>query len=410
MNLVPIDVRSVRLNHPLPYHLVDKAGVLLAKKGFVIETEKYLVEIATRGSGIYIDLANPDNQSPKEVQRAFVDELQTMVRNERSLGEIAKARAPMEAGRKRSFPVSDRVDWLDLQVQSNSLLRGASAENFEDRLDPIVSTLLHQINRNPDGTLFALIYLSGSETRMYSATHSMLVGVMCVLAAKEVLEWSTEEIELLLQAALTMNIGMTALQDKLAVQKAPLDVHQRAEIKTHTEKSVEILESMGVHDPVWLAAVRNHHAQIPGKLAERKPADRFARLIQRADAFAARLAPRISRTPTTAAAAMKNCYFDETGSVDEAGAALIKAVGVYQPGSFVRLVTGEIAAVVQRGANTSSPKVAVVLNKSGIPTAEPAMRDTAIKAYAVAASVAQREVKVNLNLERMLALTQTNPL
>ena len=409
MNLVPINVQSVRLNHPLPYHLVDKVGVLLAKKGFVIETEKYLVEIANRGGGIYIDLANPENQSPKDVQRAFVDELQTMVRNERSLGEIAKARAPVEGSLKRRIPVSDRVDWLDLQVQSNSLLRGASPENFDERLDPIVSTLLHQINRNPDGTLFALIYLSGSETRMYSATHSMLVGVMCVLAAKEVLEWSAEEIELLLQAALTMNIGMTALQDKLAMQKAPPDVYQRAEINAHTEKSVEILESMGVRDPVWLTAVRNHHAQIPGKLAERNTADRFARLIQRADAFAARMAPRVSRTPTTAAMAMKTCYFDEVGGVDEAGAALIKAVGVYQPGSFVRLVTGEIAAVVQRGANTSSPKVAVVLNKSGIPTAEPAMRDTAVKAYAVAASIPQREVKVNLNLERMLALTQTNP-
>ena len=408
MNLVPIDVRSVRLNHPLPYYLVDKAGVLLAKKGFVIETEKHLVEIATRGGGIYIDLANPENQSPKEVQRAFVDELQTMVRNQRSLGEIAKARAPTEGGSKRKLPVSDRVDWLDLQVQSNSLLRAASAENFEDRLEHIVSTLLHQINRNPDGALFALIYLSGSETRMYSATHSVLVGVMCVLAAKEVLEWSAEEIELLLQAALTMNIGMTALQDKLATQKSPPDIHQRAEIDAHAEKSVEILESMGVNDPVWLAAVRNHHAQIPGKLAQRDPADRFARLIQRADAFAARLAPRISRTPAAAAMAMKTCYFDETGSVDEAGAALIKAVGVYQPGSFVRLVTGEIGAVVQRGANTSSPKVAVVLNKNGIPTAEPAMRDTAIKTYAVAASIAQRQVKVNLNLERMLALTQTN--
>ena len=410
MNLVPINVQSVRLNQPLPYHLVDKVGVLLAKKGFVIETEKYLVEIATRGGGIFIDLSNPENQSPKDIQRAYVDELQTMVRNEKSLGEIANARAPVEGSRKRNLAVTDRVDWLDLQVQSNSLLRDASAENFEERLDPIVSTLLHQIQRNPDGTLFALIYLSGSETRMYSATHSMLVGAMCVLAAKEVLEWTAEEVQLLLQAALTMNIGMTTLQDKLAVQKAPPDVYQRAEINNHAQKSVEILESMGVLDPVWLNAVRNHHAQIPGKLAERSVQDRFARLIQRADAFAARLAPRVSRTPTSAAMAMKTCYFDELGSVDDAGAALIKAVGVYQPGSFVKLITGEIAAVVQRGVNTSSPKVAVVLNKSGIPTAEPAMRDTALKAYAIAGSVPQREVKVNLNLERMLALTQTNTL
>jgi hypothetical protein len=52
----------------------------------------------------------------------------------------------------------------------------------------------------------------------------------------------------------------------------------------------------------------------------------------------------------------------------------------------------------------------VVLNRSGIPTAEPISRDTAAKAYAIAASVPQRDVKVNLHLERMLALTQTTGL
>lgn len=410
MNLVPLPVSTVRLNQPLPYHLVDKEGTLLAKKGFVIESERYLLEIANRGGGIYIDLANPDNQSPFESQRAFVDELHTMVRKERSLGEIANARAPKDGNRKAGGETSDRIDWMDLQVQCNLLLRGGPSDTFVERLDALVATLLHQIQRNPDGTLFALFYLSAGELRMYSATHSMLVGAIGVLAAKEVLAWPPEEVEVLLRAALTMNVGMTALQDQLALQRHRPDPHQQAQIDAHAERSVDMLQTVGIRDTLWLEAVRNHHAQIPGPLAARSAPERLARLLQRADTFGARMAPRISRLPSPSAVAMKACYFDELGGVDEAGAALIKAVGLYQPGTFVRLVTGEIAVVIRRGASTTSPKVAVVLNRSGVPTAEPISRDTAAKAYAIAASVPQRDVKVNLNLERMLALTQTTGL
>jgi ribosomal protein S16 len=105
---------------------------------------------------------------------------------------------------------------------------------------------------------------------------------------------------------------------------------------------------------------------------------------------------------------MQACYFDENKEVDEAGAALIKAVGIYAPGSYVRLASDEVAVVVRRGANTSTPRVAVVLNRSGMPTAEHAVRDTNNKDYRVVASVPYSEVKVQIQLERLLPLTQTS--
>jgi hypothetical protein len=122
--------------------------------------------------------------------------------------------------------------------------------------------------------------------------------------------------------------------------------------------------------------------------------------------FAARLAPRLTRKPAAPAVAMQACYFDENKAVDEAGAALIKAVGIYQHGSFVRLASDEVAVVVRRGSNTSTPKVAVVLNRSGMATAEHAVRDTSSKDYKVVASVPHTEVKVQILLDRYLPLTQ----
>ena len=88
----------------------------------------------------------------------------------------------------------------------------------------------------------------------------------------------------------------------------------------------------------------------------------------------------------------------------ESGAALIKVLGIYAPGSYVRLATQEVAVVVRRGANTTTPRVAVLVNRQGMPTAEPMFRDTSQKEYRIVATVAHRDVKVKLNLSRLLAM------
>ena len=178
-------------------------------------------------------------------------------------------------------------------------------------------------------------------------------------------------------------------------------------IDEHSTRSAALLQQLGVTDAVWIDAVSGHHQQTPGALRTKTPAQRMARLVQRADLFAARISPRAVRKPISPAAAMQACYFDENKQVDEAGAALIKAVGIYQPGAFVKLVTDEIAVVVRRGVNTSTPKVAVLINRSGLPTMEPIVRDTSLKEYRITASVPHRDVKLKINLEKILLLTQS---
>ena len=61
--------------------------------------------------------------------------------------------------------------------------------------------------------------------------------------------------------------------------------------------------------------------------------------------------------------------------------------------------------MVKRGLNTTTPKVAVLVNRSGMPTVEPTLRDTSQREFRVVNSVPHREVKVQINLERILPLT-----
>ena len=163
-----------------------------------------------------------------------------------------------------------------------------------------------------------------------------------------------------------------------------------------------LLRSLGVADADWLEAVRCHHHRGPGPLAKKTPAQQMARLLQRADIFGARMAPRAARWPMPVTAAMQASYYDEEHQVDEAGAALVKTLGVYPPGAFVRLASQEVGVVIRRGTTATTPRVAVVTNREGMPTGEPIPRDTGMPPWKVTGVVAFKDVRVKLSLERLL--------
>ena len=203
-----------------------------------------------------------------------------------------------------------------------------------------------------------------------------------------------------------MNIGMVDLQDDLTLQAGPVDVSQQFLIRDHTNLSVHILEMFGVVNKDWLTVVQQHHKNIEEPLQSAFDSDRIIGLLNRADIFAAKLAPRLSRDAQPSSVAMQSIYIGAQAKMDAVGAAIIKAVGIYRPGSFVKLASGEVALVIRRSRNTTTPMVAVVLNRNGVPVVAMAIRDTSDKRYAVVSSVPSSTVKVTLNLEKVLDLSR----
>lgn len=402
MKRISIDFDSIKIGQPLPYPLWDDAGFLVAERGFVVASAKELELMIGQRDRLLVDITEFERH-----QRAFVRKLHDMVHDNREIREIAGTRlADMKPQSEPELRISGDADWLDLQEQVHTLLHSSNPQTFLDRLETLQKHLSNYTRQNPDGTLLALFLLSAKAHDRYSGTHAMLVSVICGLAAHDVLKWSAADETVLCHAALTMNIGMTVQQDRLAQQKEAPSPSQRDIIKNHPIRSVEMLRELSVTHPDLLEAVRHHHARQPGALGARPLGQRMARLIQRADIFAAAISPRASRAAATTGSAMKAAYFDENNQVDEAGAALVKAVGIYPPGSFVRLTSGEVAVVVRRGANTSAPRVAVVLNRAGLPNAELTLRDTSQAAWRVTSGVPVMAVKVNLSLARLMPLTR----
>lgn len=401
MNLVPLSVESIQFGHPLPFVLRGADGSLLAQKGFIIRNREDLNNLLSRGVQLCVD-----TDESGESHRAYLASLQRMLIADTNLGEIASMKISAAEPAERSRADTGPADWPALQERATQLLRGPQVGDFGSRFQALHEELVRHTTHTPDATVLALIYLSAQETRLYSATHAMLVSCVCMLTAREVLGWPETKVLTLGRAALSMNVAMTELQDQLVLQALPLTATQIAAVENHASRSEALLRQMGVADPVWLEAVRCHHHRLPGPLDQKTAAQQIARLIPRADIFAARLAPRIARWPMPVTAAMQACYYDEEHKMDPAGAALVKALGIYPPGAFVRLASQEVAIVLRRGPSAATPRVAVVMNRSGMPTGEMIPRNTAQPSCKIIAPVAQKDVRVQFPVSRLVAMSE----
>lgn len=399
MNLVALNIDTIPLGQPLPFVLRGADGTLLAQKGYVIRNRTELEVLVARGLRLCVD-----TDESGENHRAYLAQLQQMLLSDTALGQIASMKISASAQAAREREALGPPAWPELQLRATQVLRSPQASDFGGRFHALHDELARHCAHAPDATLLALIHLSAQETQMYSATHAMLVAVACMVTARETLRWPEARVQQLGRAALSMNIAMTALQDQLALQTDPLSGPQIAAIEDHAARSEALLRRLGVADAVWLEAVRCHHLRVPGPLAQKSEGEQLARLIQRADVFGARIAPRATRAPMPVTAAMQACYYDEAQKVDEAGAALVKTLGVYPPGALVRLASQEVGVVLRRGATATTPRVAVVLSRSGMPTGEMIPRDTAQPAWKIAGPVAHKDVRVQWPLGRLLAL------
>ncbi|MBU1815937.1 MAG: phosphohydrolase, partial [Gammaproteobacteria bacterium] len=242
MNLVSLNIESIQVGHPLPFVLRGADGALLAQKGYVIRTREELATMVARGRELCVDTDESGGS-----HRAYLAQLQRMLIADTNLGEIAsmKMTAADDAG-GRGRGGKTLPDWPELQLRATQILRAPSASDFGGRFQALHDELNRLCEHTPDATLLALIYLSAQETRMYSATHSMLVSCVCMVVAREMLRWPESRVQQVGHAGLSMNIAMTELQDQLAQQTQPLTAAQIAAVEDHAARSEALLRQLGV--------------------------------------------------------------------------------------------------------------------------------------------------------------------
>ena len=293
--------------------------------------------------------------------------------------------------------------WSDLESGLGVILSNpASTQEFVHRVVQYDRWMQGLMLRDPDVGLYLLFQLAGNSPVGYSASHSLVCATLCHLIAAE-LGTPAPERNSLVHAALTMNIAMTALQDDLAGQAEKPTSAQRDAINSHSAKSCLLLASLGVNDDHWLDIVATHHDDDVGNvdLREGPPATRLTRILKVVDRYAAMISPRMSRSGRTATESARTVMGNATDALSHA---LVTAVGLCPPGTYVRMDSGELGVVLRRSSKANLPFVAVVGKANGELLQMPRLHDTGSGAPRIRSALAASAVRANLNHFHILQL------
>lgn len=390
---VPLPLEGLQLNKPIPVNIWESNGSLLLRKGEIIKDERHLQNLMAHSPVI-------TETDYRAWSYSYTTQLDQMVRRNHTLDEISQAGLPSEvhSGSEREV-LNPVTDWPDLHASLTTLLhQGAQAQEFVTRLTQLEAKAQRLVAYRPDQALFMLVTLLQARNLSYCAAHALLVAAMCHLVAPAAGVPEADQPSLF-RAAITMNLGMARLQDDLARQAAPLTDEQQRDVADHPHRSVVMLRALGVGDKLWLHLVAEHH----GVASEAGEPEAALSLLRLADVYVARMTPRASRPALLSPQAARGVYLNDKGEPTSLGAVFIRTLGIYPPGSFVRLANDEVAVVVKRGRRANTPLVFSIVGRQGMPLGEPAPRDTMERAYEVKASVPADEVRVVLNPARLLS-------
>lgn len=347
---------------PLPWDVYDEVGQLLLRQGYVIENQKQLDSLLERG--MFVNATN-----------------------------IVKPNLTPTPQRYEPFKL-----WDDIVAQLGQLLRNyRSATDIPGQAAEVAGLIQVLTERSKDAALAAMILLQ--EQARYSLVHCLHAAILCDMVASR-LEWNQERRNSVVCAALTMNISTVNMQQKLAEQSEPLTPDQRIDIRNHPEASVKILSGAGVTDAVWLQAVHDHHETPLGNGYPNgiKEVGAEATLLRTTDVFSAKVSPRRNRRQMNGAQAARVLFTDPgMTAANPFIAVLIKEIGIYPPGSLVKLANGETGIVFKRSGNAHTPLVLSLTNSKGTPELKPIRRDTARPEFKILSVIPRDSFNLRIN-------------
>ncbi len=370
MQLTALSVvkHRIRVGEALPFNVRNADGTLLLALGQRVETAAQLEALFERGA--LVDIA----------------ELQGSAR---TLNELPREQLPQR--------------WQQCMTRVASALQHAPHEDFRSALDDAATPVLALIERDPDLAIFQVLRNEGGERTAYGVRRALNSGITAFLVAQR-LGWDPEAIERAFKVALTMNLSMLELQGELARQRTAPVAAQLQALKMHPVHSMEMLERAGVADADWLRAVAAHHELEDGSgyPSGSRDVSELASLARRADVYTAKLAVRGHRDALSADVAGRQMFMQDPGH--PMTAALVKEFGVYPPGCYVRLASGAVGVVVQRGSMVTTPIVACLSGPNGVTLSTPERVDTAQQQHAVVGVVGERSINIRVTAEKLMAL------
>jgi len=372
MSYIKINLNEVNVGQALPWAVFDGEGKLLLRKGYILNSRHQLEVLMERG----------------------------LFRNKSEEGA---------SNDDEEFPDLDDQDLSPFQMVTHICGRLQNVfDSYQAHPDKFVSSImrisddvLELCKTDPDAGLGAVHLYNDFRYTVIHPVHQALIAAI-VASAREMDDDTQRS---LIAGALTANIAMNELQEELHTQTDPLTDEQRDRIYDHPDEGFKLLRKLGVKDELWLRIVEQHHERVDGSgYPASLQSDEIcleAKLVAIADRYTAMVSTRNYRQAIHAKDALKNFFVSKGKEFDEElSLFFIKCLGIFSPGTFVKLANNEIGVVIRRCSdNSMNPVVSCFVTPSGGHYVHPFIRDTSDTEFAIRETCEKpQETPLNLHI------------
>lgn len=350
-HFVRVDPHDVRVGLPTRVDIFDAEGHLLLGRGSTVHRADNVERLQESGFKI---AATPHNRNPHLPDPVF-----------QRIGVLADKLMEME----------------------DTLVAGQGLPSLTFKVQALAKTAIQCCDEDSNAAL-AQAYLDHHHP--YSVVHHVLVA-MVVSVLSQVRGWSGADRVSLVAAALSHDIGAIALRQALG-QAASLDEEQRKVVRAHPERGVHMLGELGVHDVLWLEAVRDHHEHVDGSGYPQGiclGAQSAGALMAVADGFAAMVRPRPYRDRKLGPVILDDLR-QHAGTWYEPSLVEVVAahIGPYHAGSIVRLANGDMAVVTRHLPDRPAyPELLLIADNGDQPMEKPYPIDSTDPEFAIVSAL-----------------------
>jgi HD-GYP domain-containing protein (c-di-GMP phosphodiesterase class II) len=220
-----------------------------------------------------------------------------------------------------------------------------------------VESMLADVTARPADVLHLARY---PDYDSYTIGHSVRVALLALLVGRRL---GADERALLDigTACLLHDVGKSRVPHEILFKRGRLDADERRRMSAHSMDGAKILLGTPTAGPLAIAAAFGHHLRHDGcgypAIEPWQRRGRSTSLVQACDVFEALTAIRPYKPALLPSRALEIMLGDRGAFDPWALSALVATVGLYPPGSRVRLDTGEQAIVLRAGAHLARPVV-----------------------------------------------------
>ncbi|MBI5256551.1 MAG: DUF3391 domain-containing protein [Burkholderiales bacterium] len=328
---------------------------------FLLRTEQQVQRVRALGIAVYCDPAR--SQAP--VPPLADAERRTEAPTEQVITQAAEpgiepgtepgARAEVEPPAPGSMAaLQARLDQTQQRFSQAAERAGTALKELDARPQECIEAVADLAGESVETLLSdpnaAVMLMVAQSHQRSDAAHALSVMTMALLMAQQ-LGIDNDEAKLIAMGAMLHDVGKATLPLSI-LRKTERNRHEEAVYRQHPRRGHDRLSGLGVDvPPPVLDAVLHHHEQVGGagfpdglSGADIRLAARITAIADRFDVLTNPIDPARSMSPFEALAQM---WARDRGALDEALLQhFIASLGIYPPGTLVRLNDGRSGVVV----------------------------------------------------------------